>query len=164
MAVTVTGSAIVFNDGTTQVTAGSIPAGIVAQFAMTTPPSGWLKANGAEVSRTTYADLFAAIGTTFGAGNGSTTFRVPDLRGEFIRGWDDARGIDGSRIFGSFQGSQMQSHTHTGPTYGYGNGTTRWGTGGGNFQAYATTNATGGTSNGSENRPRNLALLFCIKF
>ncbi|MCK9131735.1 phage tail protein [Haemophilus influenzae] len=63
--------------------------GEVAFFARTTPPSGWLKANGAAVSRTTYAALFAAIGTTFGAGDGSSTFNLPDLRGEFVRGLDD---------------------------------------------------------------------------
>lgn len=71
--------------------------------AVNVEPSGWLKANGAAVSRVTYADLFAAIGTTYGAGNGTTTFNLPDLRAEFIRGLDDGRGIDPSRVFGSRQ-------------------------------------------------------------
>lgn len=87
--------------------------GAVVSFARSTAPTGWLKANGAAVSRTTYADLFAAIGTTFGAGDGSTTFNLPDLRGEWIRGWDDARGVDASRAFGSFQDGQVLSHSHT---------------------------------------------------
>ena len=87
--------------------------GQVAHFAMSTPPTGWLKANGAVVSRTTYATLFAAIGTTFGVGDGSTTFKLPDMRGEFIRGWDDSRGVDAGRGFGTAQADAFKSHTHT---------------------------------------------------
>ena len=77
-----------------------------------TVPTGYLKANGALVSRTTYANLFSVIGTTFGAGDGSTTFNLPDLRGEFIRGWDDGRGIDSGRTLGSYQADGFKSHTH----------------------------------------------------
>ncbi|MGK2740534.1 phage tail protein [Tepidicaulis sp. LMO-SS28] len=77
-------------------------------------PVGYLKANGAAVSRTTYAALFSAIGTTFGAGDGSTTFNLPDLRGEFIRGWDDGRGVDSGRMLGSWQDQLFESHGHTG--------------------------------------------------
>ena len=79
------------------------PVGAVMHFARTTAPDGWLECNGQAVSRTTYADLFAVIGTTFGVGNGSTTFNLPDLRGEFIRGWDNGRNVDPGRTFGSFQ-------------------------------------------------------------
>jgi microcystin-dependent protein len=75
-------------------------------------PAGTLKCNGATISRATYAALFAKIGTTFGAGDGSTTFRLPDLRGEFIRCWDDGRGIDAGRAFGSAQAEEIKSHTH----------------------------------------------------
>lgn len=88
-------------------------AGMVVAFAMKTAPSGFLKSNGAAVSRTLYASLFAAIGTTFGAGDGSTTFNLPDFRGEDIRGWDDGRGVDSDRVFGSWQDGQNLSHTHT---------------------------------------------------
>lgn len=88
------------------------PAGQVAHFARTTAPTGWLKANGAAISRTTYADLFAAIGTVFGAGDGANTFNLPDLRGEFLRGYDDARGVDAGRSLGSYQSGAMQSHNH----------------------------------------------------
>lgn len=87
--------------------------GKVSAFARSSAPSGYLKCNGAAISRTTYSALFAAIGTTFGLGDGSTTFNIPDLRGEFIRGWDDARGVDTSREFGSWQDNQNASHTHT---------------------------------------------------
>lgn len=133
-----------------------VPAGAVAHFAMSTAPSGWLKANGALVSRTTYAALFAAIGTTFGAGDGATTFKLPDLRGEFLRGWDDGRGVDAGRVMGSWQADEFKSHSHTvaqGSTAGSvasfmdATGTTQ-------------TQATGG----AETRPRNIAMLACIKF
>ena len=90
--------------------------GMVAAFAANVTPTGWLKCNGAAVSRTTYANLFAIIGTTYGAGDGSTTFNLPDLRGETIRGWDDARGVDSGRVIGSWQDGQNKSHTHTGTT------------------------------------------------
>ena len=82
-------------------------------MATTTAPSGYLKCNGAAVSRTTYADLFAIIGTTHGAGDGSSTFNVPDLRGEFVRGWDDSRGVDSGRSFGSSQSDANKQHKHT---------------------------------------------------
>jgi hypothetical protein len=101
------------------------PPGTVLFVAMNTAPSGYLKANGAAVSRSTYAALFAAIGTTFGAGNGSTTFNLPDLRGEFPRGWDDGRGVDSGRAFGSAQLDQMQRITgqFTAPLLTVNNGT-----------------------------------------
>lgn len=79
------------------------PAGAICFVAQNTAPTGWLKANGAAVSRTTYAALFAALGTTFGAGNGSTTFNLPDLRGYFPRAWDDSAGVDTGRTFGTSQ-------------------------------------------------------------
>lgn len=75
-------------------------------------PAGYLKANGAAVSRATYARLFARVGTQYGAGDGATTFNLPDLRGEFLRGWDDSRGVDSGRAVASFQSGQMTSHFH----------------------------------------------------
>lgn len=140
----------------------AMPAGAVQAFAMVTPPAGWLSCSGQVVSRTVYARLFAAIGTAFNTGGeGATSFRVPELRGEFVRGFDGGRGADAGRVFGTPQGGQLESHTHT---FGMGTGV------GGAFpdqnpldgnphQATATTNATGGT----ETRPRNVALLHCIK-
>jgi microcystin-dependent protein len=144
---------------------GTVPTGTVVAFANTTAPTGFLKCNGATISRTTYADLFAAIGTVFGAGNGSTTFTIPDLRGEFVRGWDDARAVDTGRAIGSYQGGNVGSHTHNVTMYRYSI----------NYQAHyspnnnahgeytftATTDA--GTQTG-ETRPRNVALLYCIKY
>ncbi len=139
--------------------------GQVAFFAMTTAPVGWLKANGATISRITYAKLFAQIGTTFGGGNGSTTFQLPDLRGEFLRGWDDSRGNDMGRVLGSWQEDSIKNHSHTFTTGSASD------MNGGRFplsvddyyggQAFTnTTSATGGL----ETRPRNIALLACIKY
>jgi len=91
----------------------AVPTGSVHMMATTTAPSGYLKCNGAAISRTTYAALFAIIGTTHGAGNGSSTFNVPDLRGEFVRGWDDSRGVDSGRNFGTSQGDNNKQHNHS---------------------------------------------------
>jgi hypothetical protein len=74
-------------------------------YAAAITPIGWLKCNGALVSRLAYPQLFAKIGYTYGgAGN---DFRLPDLRGEFLRGWDDGRGIDANRTLGSWQKSSI---------------------------------------------------------
>lgn len=80
-----------------------VPTGSIITFPTSTVPIGFLECNGAELSRTTYADLFAVIGTTYGVGDGSTTFNIPDLRGEFIRGVDNGRGVDGGRSIGTWQ-------------------------------------------------------------
>ena len=91
----------------------AVPTGSVHMMATTTAPSGYLKCNGAAISRSTYAALFAIIGTAHGAGDGSSTFNVPDLRGEFVRGWDDSRGIDSGRNFATSQGDQNKQHNHS---------------------------------------------------
>ena len=91
---------------------GGIPPGTVIWTAANAAPPGYLKANGAQVSRTTYNNLFIAIGTTYGAGDGTTTFNLPDLRGEFVRSFDDGRGVDPSRIMGSTQAANLEQHTH----------------------------------------------------
>jgi len=90
-----------------------MPAGAIQLFAMSAIPTGWLECNGAAVSRTTYANLFAVIGTTYGAGDGSITFNLPDMRGQFARGWDHERGVDPGRALGSTQAPANQNHTHT---------------------------------------------------
>lgn len=157
----------------------TVPVGAVAFFAANSVPSGWVKANGAALSRTTYAALFANIGTTYGAGDGTTTFNVPDLRGEFVRGFDDARGVDSGRVFGSAQGSANLSHTHTTDSRGAHTHTVTsvsgdygWaniGSGAHNVGTVTTSSAgahthTAQASGGTEARPRNIALLACIKY
>ncbi|WP_396189704.1 phage tail protein [Flavobacterium sp.] len=161
----------------------AVPAGTVAFFSMNTAPSGYVKANGALLSRTTYAALFAAIGTTFGVGDGSTTFAVPDLRGEFPRGWDDGRGADSGRTFGAAQTDAIRNITGSLNQVGNQAAAVFGNTGVGAIFADARANAGGGGGGGtannagrlnfdaslvvptaSENRPRNVALLACIKF
>ena len=133
--------------------------GTVIQFAGSSAPSGYLKADGSAISRTAYAALFAAIGTTHGSGDGSTTFNLPDLRGEFVRGWDDGRGVDSGRGFGSAQSDEFKSHNHTLTAKSFTTGP------GAGWRDVTTSNATNATSftGGSETRPRNIALLYCIK-
>jgi microcystin-dependent protein len=225
--------------------------GEVAAFAMATPPTGWLKANGARLLRSAYAELYALIGLRYGLnvtvpgsggtvitsdtphgftladevnlapfGGGSFTvlfggvgtpiapdtpcfirvlsattfslhpsagdavndlnaaqgvspgagmtvveladsFSLPDLRGEFVRGWDDSRGVDSNRVLGSSQVAQVEAHTHTIDAH------PSAGSNGGTFAS--TNNVDGGTLTtssygGTETRPRNVALLYCIKF
>jgi microcystin-dependent protein len=151
----------------------AIPAGTVQFYAASSAPSGWLKANGAAVSRSTYSALFAAIGTTFGSGNGSTTFNVPDLRGEFVRGLDDGRGVDSGRSLGSAQGQQIQSHRHVAnASNNDANSSASQGWPAGNVHnSFRTSDRLGtdrtaliGNTGGAETRPRNIALLAVIKF
>ena len=89
-----------------------VPSGAVFCMAINTIPSGYLECNGQTVNRTTYAALFAVIGVTYGAGNGSTTFEVPDLRGEFIRGFDNGKGTDSGRSIGTSQSAGFGQHLH----------------------------------------------------
>lgn len=146
-------------------------AGQVAFFAMSSAPAGWLKANGAAISRTTYAALFAAIGTTYGVGDGSTTFNVPDLRGEFVRGWDDARGIDSGRVIGSWQDGSIIRHRHIDGSR-VETGSACWSptttVAGGQCLDHVeiTASAAPYTSyeGDTETRPRNVALLAAIKY
>lgn len=152
-------------DGTNWSTSSSVgvsPAGLVSAFSRSTCPTGWLEANGSTISRTTYSALFAAIGTTFGAGDGSTTFRLPDLRGEFIRGFDNGRGIDNGRAFGSFQHSTIVAHmfSYGGNfdaqflDYAYGSPVTR--------SKYEYTNTASYTAQEYGLRPRNVSMIYCV--
>ena len=149
------------------------PAGVVMAFAMQNLPSGWLECDGSPLSRTAYADLYAAIGTTYGYTSASD-FRLPDLRGEFVRGWDHGRGVDPSRNLGSFEGYDWKGFSMTttgvntrsyshGPVY-MGKSTTQYI---GNFFTggwSAPAAAVGTKWDDSEARPRNLALMYCIKY
>ena len=141
---------------------GLIPSGAVFYFAASTAPTGYLKADGTAISRTTYADLFAVVGTTYGSGDGSTTFNLPDLRGEFLRGWDDSRGVDSGRGFGSFQADEFRSHTHEELYNTNSPGQDQAGSGSGDNDN--TSSRQTGAAGGTETRPRNIALLACIKY
>ena len=74
-----------------------VPTGAIMPFAMNSAPTGWLAANGSAVNRTTYASLFSAISTIYGAGDGSTTFNLPDLNGRFVRGFGGSSGSFGAQ-------------------------------------------------------------------
>lgn len=98
-----------------QVSAMLFPPGMMAPYAGATAPSGWLSCTGVAVSRTTYAALFAAISTTYGSGDGSTTFNLPNTQGVTIYGAGSQ--TIGGNTYSSTQGTtsadQMQGHTHT---------------------------------------------------
>ena len=165
--------------------------GSVSAFATDTAPLGWLACDGRALLRAQYPKLFERIGIRFGAGDGSTTFNLPDLRGEFVRGWDRSRGVDEGRTLGTSQSHMLQGHTH----HEQGNGHYHWGwheadhvpvlgSGylGGHLNAFSSSlgrnqrtefarvslgdpaaTSHGPTAVGPETRPRNVALLYCIK-
>ena len=139
-------------------------------------PARSLKANGAAVSRTAYAALFEAIGTMYGSGDGSTTFNLPDLRGEFLRCLDDGRGVDAWRTLNSFQGDAIRniagkignlaldSNTSSGAFYADGTVSSQW-----HGPSYIPRtsmfmDASRVVPTANENRPRNIALLACIAY
>jgi microcystin-dependent protein len=179
-----------------------VPTGAIMPFAMNTAPSGWLAANGSAVSRTAFAALFAAIGTTYGAGDGSTTFTLPDLRGYFVRGSGTNSDGVAAGTFGAKQADGLISHTHSGTTgndspdhsHGVANFETNFDQVGGSrpisLGGVFNTDFTKGTGTGyysvntagastrhqhdfttssqspagtTETRPRNIAMLYCIK-
>lgn len=179
-------SAFIYSDGTNvyladdSATVGIVPAGTLIEFGGTSAPSGYLACDGTEYSRTTYARLFAAIGTTWGAGNGSTTFNVPDLRGYFLRGaGTNSDGTVGPAV-GEKQADTYLNHTHgvtenphthtvavtsgnspssvfgTGAQYSGGSTTTS------SVKTNLTVNAS--TTGGTETRPKNFGVLHCIKW
>ncbi|MCY4753244.1 tail fiber protein [Pelomonas aquatica] len=96
-------------------TDAAFPPGFIAYDAGSVAPPGWSLADGGELDRVAYARLFARIGTTYGAGNGTTTFNKPEIRSEFIRALDAGRGIDAGRLVGSAQAGQVQRHKHMVP-------------------------------------------------
>ena len=173
--------------------ANGVPAGSVFTFATTTVPSGYLECNGAAVSRSTYASLFSSISTTWGVGDGSSTFNLPDLRGQFVRGWDNSAGVDSGRSFASSQSDQNKEHNHTASTTsltggirkiseGFGAGGSATGVftktsdGNNSITGSSSTSPVGGVDfdgshthtiandGGTEVRVKNYALMYVIKF
>ena len=174
--------------------ASGVPVGTILAHAANTPPSGFLECNGSNISRSTYATLFSTISTTFGVGDGSSTFALPDLRGQFIRGWANTGSTDASRVFGSTQTDQNKNHTHTTDSTtltggirkiseGFGAGGSATGVftktadGNNTITGSSSTSPVGGvdfdgththtissSGGGTEARPTNLALMYIIKF
>ena len=193
-------NAFVMANPATGIFISTVPTGAIVQFPASTAPSGYLVAGGQLVSRTTYAALWSfaqASGNlisdatwtggqygSFSSGDGSTTFRLPQYGGYFLRSLDNGNGIDPARAIGTVQQNQNQLHTHTAtsvvtdPGHNHsgtvGNGPSS--TPGGGFTipfgvnsigfnvtgiTVATTNANSG---GSESRPVNISVLTCIKY
>ena len=176
--------------GTTSVTsialeaaAASLPIGGIVFYGRNTAPAGFLVCDGSQYARAAYPDLFAVIGTTFNSHSTTATdadkFRVPDLRGQFVRGFDNriSGGVDNDRVFGSIQPDSLVAHTHTVPnitpsltnntkftvnatsgTIAVTNVTVGYGTTGTTSTLNPLTPA-----GGTETRPKNVALLPCIK-
>ena len=165
-----------------------VPAGAEIMWATSSVPSGWLEENGASISRSTYAALFAVIGVTYGSVDGNT-FNLPDARGEFIRGWAHGSANDPDRaartnrgdgttgdVVGSKQADQMQGHKHAG-RYNYGSSlgnsyntspSTTGGSGGTDAHSNVLLPVTDGTNGtprtGLESRPRNINKMIIIKY
>lgn len=141
---------------------GILPVGSIIASASATPTSGFLHCRGDVVSRTTFPDLFAAIGTTFNTGGELITeFRLPNLQGEFLRGFDFNRGIDPGRTLGDNQTDMFESHSHIEDLR---DGNVNGGTGA-TVTVYDVANSTHSTrsTGGSETRPRNVSVNYFIK-
>jgi len=166
----------------------AIPAGSLMPYAGSTAPSGWLLSYGQAVSRTTYSALFTAIGTTYGTGDGSTTFNVPDLRGRLVAGQDDMGGVSANRLTGLSGGvdgdtlgasggaethtlttAELAAHTHgagsyvanvTGPA---GGGTSGYLGGGGNSTSAKTVSGSSGSA-GSGTAHNNVQPTFILNY
>jgi phage-related tail fiber protein len=152
------------------------PVGTVVAWLTETAPTGWLECSGAAISRTTYAALYAVIGTTYGVGDGSTTFNLPDFRGRFIRGWahgqttdpdkasrtDRGDGTTGDHV-GTKQAYSVESHRHA---INYQDSGTI-----GDYDVFLSgTSITGGSTGyevaygGNETRPINVNVMWIIKY
>ncbi|WGB28924.1 tail fiber protein [Escherichia coli] len=151
----------------------ALPVGVPVPWPSATPPTGWLKCNGAAFSAEEYPELAKAYPTN----------KLPDLRGEFIRGWDDGRGIDAGRALLSIQTGMLEKHRHIvvandgydtkdewelatifKKTYTQGRGLDATNTGGSLIPS-PTLHSRGsiGNTGGSETRPRNIAFNFIVR-
>ena len=161
---------------TSAIASGSTVAGSEMTWATATVPTGWLEENGAAISRSTYSALFAVIGTEYGVGDGSSTFNLPDARGEFIRGWAHGSANDPDRaartnrgdgttgdVVGSKQADVFKSHDHTRSAYDGSshNGYLRYDHGTAS-SPHAISNT--GSTGDNETRPRNTNRMIIIKY
>ena len=162
-----------------------MPVGSIITYGGSAAPAGWLLCDGSAVSRATYADLYTAIGTTFGTGDGSSTFNTPDLRGIFVRGagtsgkLSNANGGAFTGTLGTYQNDKFQGHWHNirnpgtnglgspvgGPDdwmYSFGDNTIA----ASEFSATTakTDTANGAPRTGTETNPANLGLNYIIKY
>lgn len=159
----------------------SLPIGTIMAFASQTVPNNWLECDGTARLTSSFQALYNTIQTgssaaygflcdSFGNANpAGAYFKLPDLRGEFLRGWDHSRGVDTGRAFATFESNSIQAHTHSVNIFGFnpnraspvGTALSSDGTAGeGNISFGTTTNNNGG----AETRPRNVSVMYCIKY
>jgi len=161
--------------------ASPFSAGFVVQHAGSTEPSGWIFTFGQAISRTTFSDLFAVISTTYGVGDGSTTFNVPDIRGRVVAGRDDMGGVSANRLTDQSGGvdgdvlgdtggdethqlteTELAAHTHTTPGAQGDNSTVRFEGGGASTTFNVSTSSTGGDTAHNNVQP-TIILNYIIK-
>jgi microcystin-dependent protein len=162
----------------------SLPIGSIMAFTSVSIPTGWLECNGAIVPTASFQPLYSVVQNNSSSGGNPTAdfgylcdvygsfnpllgtyFKLPDLRGEFVRGYDNGRGIDTGRTLGSFQSDAFKSHSHTLPADSQPTSTSMQSITNtdNNDETYSTDHLTGATGS-SETRPRNIALIYCIRY
>jgi len=149
--------------------ASALPVGSIVAFPVDAPPPGFLELDNSVKSSATYADLSAYLGGKFNKGDeGVGNFRLPEARGEFLRGWDHGRGVDAGRGLGSWQADDNKSHAHTVTrmqAFANASGSNPSAVVVDNGNTAVMTNFAAGfnSSGGAEARPRNIAVMWCIK-
>ncbi|WP_222833557.1 phage tail protein [Pseudomonas sp. SC3(2021)] len=153
--------------------ASALPVGSIVAFPVDSPPPGFLELDNSVKSSATYPDLSAYLGGKFNKGDeGVGNFRLPEARGEFLRGWDHGRGVDLSRGIGDWQPDEVKEHMHyLMAKYGGGTGTSIAATVqlglSGQPETHSKTQGVealdGSAMGGGETRPRNIAVMWCIK-
>jgi microcystin-dependent protein len=142
-----------------------VPVGSIFTFLHSNIPTGYLKLEGQAVSRVTYANLFALYGTAYGAGDGITTFNLPDLRGVFLRGLDNGKGLDADRTLGSYQADSFKAHQHyqTGRNENSSAGSSNLSDRGWYSNQNMGTSSPTASTGGVETRPKNIAVIYAVK-
>ena len=157
--------------------ASALPVGVMVAFPVDKIAPGFLEVDGSVKSSATYPDLAAFLGTTFNKGDeGAGNFRLPESRAEFFRGWDHGRGVNVGRGIGTYELDEYKSHFHlmtlhrssgvagsAMPAVNGGNNSTPFNANGGSSNFTTISTGRTETSGGTETRPRNLAVMWCIK-
>lgn len=162
---------LIANDPVRFSTTGALPTGITANTTTYYVVGASITTNTFQVSATaggaaintsgTQTGVHTALFAPFGYGDGTTTFNVPDSRAEFVRGWDDGRGVDTGRNFGSAQSDEFKSHTHQ---QALGGALSNITPGPGSYVIGNANNSNVTNAGGTETRPRNTTKLYCIKY
>jgi phage-related tail fiber protein len=140
----------------------AVPVGAVMAFPTGIVPPGFLELDGSVQSIATYPDLATYLGTIYNKGDeGTGNFRLPDSRGEFLRGWDHGRGVDAGRNVGTAQADMLKAHNHS--VSSTGNEMVQGNTSGLAVTNWRASQGVTGSTGGTETRPRNVAVMWCIK-